>query len=234
SWLGKKAVEEDKAFVKFKYLPTNRNLPALNFITGIGIDYGNSDRMTWIFPSGHLANIEYEPDEDGIAEHEVQATVSRKELASNPDLLFGGLHLPEQLQRIGENLYEVGRLSKAINEYRFDKQTTHHAVDRPPLDSLETQLVEIWRKVLGKSQIGTNDNFFEVGGTSLRAVQVVAMMKKELKQTVSIVTIFECPTVALLAAKLSAASQDEGNEIKAAAAQRGQQRRYNTAKRKVS
>ena len=48
-----------------------------------------------------------------------------------------------------------------------------------------------------------NDNFFEAGGTSLRAVQVIAMIKKELKQTLSIVSLFECPTVTLLAAKLS-------------------------------
>ena len=47
----------------------------------------------------------------------------------------------------------------------------------------ETALANIWRKVLGRPQIGMNDNFFEAGGTSLRAVQVIAMIKKELKQT---------------------------------------------------
>ena len=60
--------------------------------------------------------------------------------------------------------------------------------------------------MLGRPRIGMNDNFFEVGGTSLRAVQVIAMIKKELNQTLSIVSLFECPTVTLLAAKLSAAS----------------------------
>jgi hypothetical protein len=80
-----------------------------------------------------------------------------------------------------------------------------------------------------------NDNFFEVGGTSLRAVQVIAMIKKELNQTLSIVTLFECPTVRLFAAKLSAASGEvEGASTAAAAMQRGQQRRYNTVRRRAS
>ena len=61
--------------------------------------------------------------------------------------------------------------------------------------------------MLGQAaRVGLNDNFFEAGGTSLRAVQVIAMIKKELNQTLSIVSLFECPTVTLLAAKLSAAS----------------------------
>ena len=72
-----------------------------------------------------------------------------------------------------------------------------------------------------------NDNFFEAGGTSLRAVQVIAMIKKELKQNLSIVSLFECPTVALLAAKLSAASGEvQVGATTARAALRGQRRRY--------
>jgi hypothetical protein len=73
-----------------------------------------------------------------------------------------------------------------------------------------------------------------VGGTSLRAVQVIAMIKKELKRNLSIVTLFECPTVTLLAAKLSAASHepDEG-AITSDAALRGQRRR-NVIRRKAS
>jgi hypothetical protein len=73
-----------------------------------------------------------------------------------------------------------------------------------------------------------NDNFFEAGGTSLKAVQVIAMIKKELRQTLSIVSLFECPTVTLLAAKLSATSGETrvGTPTAGAAALRGQRRRY--------
>ena len=113
------------------------------------------------------------------------------------------------------------------------RQTTSTAssrADGASGNTLETALLNIWRKVLGSPRIGVNDNFFEAGGTSLRAVQVIAMIKKELKQTLSIVSLFECPTVTLLAAKLSAMS-GEARGGTAVAALRGQRRRYNTIRR---
>jgi hypothetical protein len=55
------------------------------------------------------------------------------------------------------------------------------------------------------------------------------MIKKELNRALSIVNLFECPTLALLAARLSAvpASGDTGTAA-AGAALRGQQRRHKT------
>ena len=83
-------------------------------------------------------------------------------------------------------------------------------------------------------RIGINDNFFDVGGTSLRAVQVIATIKRELKHSLSIVTLFECPTVTLLAAKLAAASgEPRGRTSAAAAAARGERRR-NVKRRKAT
>ena len=60
------------------------------------------------------------------------------------------------------------------------------------------------------------------------------MIKKELNQNLSIVSLFECPTVALLAAKLGARAGVARKQRTAAAAQRGQQRRYNTVRRRAS
>jgi enterobactin synthetase component F len=102
-------------------------------------------------------------------------------------------------------------------------------------NGLETALLNIWRKVLGRPRIGMDDNFFEAGGTSLRAVQVIATIKKELKQTLSIVSLFECPTVALLAARLDGRTRTKDeNADDGKAALRGAQRRYKTVKRKTS
>jgi hypothetical protein len=80
-----------------------------------------------------------------------------------------------------------------------------------------------------------NDNFFEVGGTSLRAVQVLAMIRKELNQTLSIVSLFESPTVTLLAARLNARSAETRvGTSSAGAALRGQRRRYRTMRQQAA
>lgn len=235
AWLGQRAVKDGKRFVEFTYLPTGKNFPALEFITSLGDQYRNEVGTSWTFPAERLSGVEYDPDEKAPIGHEVPATVNLGKLTPRPAVAFDIAGRSERLQRIGENLYDIDRLAKAIEEYRLSKQPLHAAADVTPGSTLEAALMSIWRKVLGRPQIGMNDNFFEGGGTSLKAVQVVAMIKKELKQTLSIVTLFECPTVALLAAKLSATSgEDHGGTTTSTAALRGQQRQYNTMRRKIS
>jgi acyl carrier protein len=234
SRLGQRAAKEGKRFVEFTYLPTGKNFPALEFITSIGDQYRNEACTSWIFPAERLASVEYDPDEKAPIGHEAP-TVNPKRLTRHPALAFGVVDWSERLQRIGEDLYDIERLVKAIEEYRLRTQRPHAATDGTPGSTLEAALSNIWRKALGRPRIGMNDNFFEAGGTSLRAVQVIAMIKKELKQTLSIVSLFECPTVTLLAAKLSAMSgKAHGETTIAAAALRGRQRRYNTLRRTAS
>ena len=69
-------------------------------------------------------------------------------------------------------------------------------------------------------------NFFEAGGTSLTGVRLVAMIKKKLEKTLSIVTLFECPTIRSLAARLNATADPPQSASDAGPAKmRGQQRR---------
>ena len=44
---------------------------------------------------------------------------------------------------------------------------------------LTKQVLAIWQTVLGKEDFGINDNFFAIGGDSIRAIRIVARMKKE-------------------------------------------------------
>jgi FkbH-like protein/FkbM family methyltransferase len=235
SQLGHRAVEEGKRFVELTYLRTAKNLPALEFITSIGDQYRNQAGMSWTFPAERLASVEYGPVEKSPIGSKAPATVNPEKLTPLPRWGFGLVNQSERLQRIGEHLHDIGRLANAIEEYRFRKQPLDAPSDSGPGNTMETALMRIWRKVLGGPRIGMNDNFFEAGGTSLRAVQVIAMIKKELKQTLSVVSLFECPTVTLLAAKLSAASEEpHGGTNAAGAALRGQQRRFRTTKRKAA
>lgn len=68
-----------------------------------------------------------------------------------------------------------------------------------PQDGLESQLAAIWSDVLRVKQIGRDDNFFELGGHSLLAAQIAARIRRELRIEAPISSLFECPTVALLA-----------------------------------
>jgi len=70
-----------------------------------------------------------------------------------------------------------------------------------PETDQEKQLVKIWSDVLGISddKIGIHDDFFSLGGHSLKAVALMNSMKKELGKEVSIQNIFVHPTIAKIA-----------------------------------
>jgi amino acid adenylation domain-containing protein len=68
---------------------------------------------------------------------------------------------------------------------------------------LEQSIVEVWCQTLGKSRIGLNDNFFDLGGDSLLLATIHTRLQKDLKATIAITDLFEFPTVQSLAHRLS-------------------------------
>ncbi|NEO47604.1 MAG: AMP-binding protein, partial [Moorea sp. SIO4A3] len=68
-----------------------------------------------------------------------------------------------------------------------------------PETETEKLLAEIWREVLGIEQIGIHDNFFDLGGHSLMATQVVSRVRQALGIELSLTTLFESSTIAKLA-----------------------------------
>jgi FkbH-like protein/FkbM family methyltransferase len=223
SSIGQRALTAGRRFVELTCLPTERNLPARDFVSSLGDQHRSKAGPSWLFPAEYLANLRYDPDEKTRPPKDKPATPK----AEKPPLAkasgFGMTARSEYLQRIGEEWYDVGRVAKAIVEFRLSPQGLDRAAEPEPSGSIETALVSIWRKVLGRPGIGLNVNFFEVGGTSLKAVQVITMIRKELNQNLSIVSLFECPTVTLLAARLRGSSSSE--LASSGAVQRGQQRR---------
>ena len=72
----------------------------------------------------------------------------------------------------------------------------------PPRTLTEETLAKIWRELLRQEVVGIDDNFFDNGGHSLLAMQMLARVRSEFKAELSLRNIFEAPTVAELAAIL--------------------------------
>jgi len=60
-----------------------------------------------------------------------------------------------------------------------------------PQSELEQQIAAIWAEVLRLPQVGLNDNFFEVGGHSLLAIQITSRVQAELGLEVPLVEVFQ-------------------------------------------
>lgn len=72
-----------------------------------------------------------------------------------------------------------------------------------PSTEVEVKLAEIWQKVLGLEKIGTDDNFFAIGGQSIKAIIIVAEIKKEFNVNMNLETIFSNPTIKFLAREIN-------------------------------
>jgi amino acid adenylation domain-containing protein/thioester reductase-like protein len=77
---------------------------------------------------------------------------------------------------------------------------------------IEAHIARIWSKLLKVDQVGIYDNFFDLGGNSLIAVQVLNELKNTVFVEIPIACIFEDPTIAELAITV-AAVQKNGNSI---------------------
>ncbi|MGF7533043.1 amino acid adenylation domain-containing protein [Bacillus mexicanus] len=80
-----------------------------------------------------------------------------------------------------------------------------------PRTSMEEQLVCIWQDVLKVKEIGVKDNFFDLGGHSLRGMTLIANIHKQFSKNISLKEVFQYPTVEEMA-KIITEAEDIGPE----------------------
>ena len=86
---------------------------------------------------------------------------------------------------------------------KFDRQqlpddsgSTSYA---PPQNEIQEALASIWQEVLRSNRVGAHDGFFEIGGDSLSATQVVARIRERLNAAVELRDLFLFPSLTELA-----------------------------------
>jgi amino acid adenylation domain-containing protein len=68
-----------------------------------------------------------------------------------------------------------------------------------PATTIEEMLAEIWGSAFQIKQVGTQDNYFELGGDSLKAMEVLLEIRAKCGVEIELETIFEAPTIGELA-----------------------------------
>ncbi|MBF2061118.1 non-ribosomal peptide synthetase [Fischerella thermalis] len=87
----------------------------------------------------------------------------------------------------------------APDQTRPELETTY----QPPQNEIEQTIANIWQEVLHVKEVGIYDNFFELGGQSLLLVQVHSKLQKILPRDLSLVEMFQYPTISSLAKYLN-------------------------------
>lgn len=84
-----------------------------------------------------------------------------------------------------------------------------------PANEIEESLLEIWKQVLQKEDISTQDEFFNIGGNSLKAIQLIGRINKKHKKLLTVANIFTNQTIRKLALQLEKTVQKEETAITA-------------------
>ena len=79
----------------------------------------------------------------------------------------------------------------------------------PPETEMEIMVAQLWREILGLDQIGKHDNFFALGGDSLRATQVIVRLVKAVGLEIPPMLIFQMPVLAQIASELARLREEE-------------------------
>lgn len=102
-----------------------------------------------------------------------------------------------------------GKLDRKALPSPDEARANSHPALATPANALERDIAGIWQKVLQKSPIGLEQNFFDVGGDSIRLASVHADLQKLLGIQVPITDLFAHTTVRSLAAHFDSSGRRE-------------------------
>ncbi|WP_417524647.1 type I polyketide synthase [Marinovum sp.] len=114
-----------------------------------------------------------------------------------PQLVVSSLDLPALIAQAGES----GAAQAGGQQFERPDLDTDFV---EPESDIERSLAGFWQELLGLSQVGAEDNFFDLGGHSLIAVRLFAMIKKTYRAEFPISVLFEAPTIRACAALIEA------------------------------
>lgn len=122
-----------------------------------------------------------------------------------PQVVVSSIHLDALVRQAGQATAAEAGSGQKFQRPELDSEYVE------PRNDVERTLVGFWEELLGVNQVGVEDSFFDLGGHSLIAVRLFAMVKKAYRVEFPISVLFEAPTIALCAAMIRERIGDTGS-----------------------
>ncbi|HEX3941159.1 MAG TPA: aminotransferase class III-fold pyridoxal phosphate-dependent enzyme, partial [Acidobacteriaceae bacterium] len=85
-------------------------------------------------------------------------------------------------------------MKRSENESNIDGRSKKARGSSPQQGADQSRVSALWQSVLGLPRVGLDDNFFEIGGTSLLATVLLTRINREFGRELGIAAIFDCPS----------------------------------------
>ena len=211
--VGRLALSHQKHRLRFAIAKTARNTPARRFLNALGMTEHDLGRGWFEMESSKAAeypDIAKWPSQD----FEKNILTNGKE---NQENLGNGLtqdYLRES-ERILEatistlNIHDLPGLVRQVGTHGDRKP---HNSPSEPRTEVETQLLDIFKTLLGHDHIGLHEEFFDAGGHSLLAMRLLSRVRENFNVDLPIRLLFsQNLTIANLASLVEAGSTPEEN-----------------------
>ncbi len=182
------AGQRGAGLIRFLFQPSERNLPARQFLESVGLREA-AGAWTLEFPPGEA--------ESRLAASMALAHPEVAETPAAPQAAPSAVR-SQELQRLAELNGAVTPLLEALRAQSGQRPdlATPFITPRTPL---QRQIADIWRDILRLDRVGIYDSFFELGGDSLGSAELLARLYRlGLSENISLGTLGD-PTVAGLA-----------------------------------
>lgn len=140
---------------------------------------------------------------------EDELTASTEDIQSALKTKLPGYMMPQYFIALDEfPLTTNGKIDlKALPLVNLSTDNKNHYI--APTNELEITLCKLWAAELGVEQVGINDNFFEIGGNSILAIQLAYQMKEHLDKNFSVADLFSLKTIKNICSEFATEQRQE-------------------------
>ena len=142
-----------------------------------------------------------------VEPHESARAMTRAELCAHMTTAVPSYMIPDAFTVLAQLTLNLnGKVDRAALE-EFDDSAAEVAQEHVPLSPVQSALLGLWADVLKRSQVALDDNFFTMGGNSLRVMELTSRIRGELALGVELLDVYTYPTVRELADRLEQTPQ---------------------------
>ncbi len=202
--LAKIAQQQGLSLVHAPFIPTKKNLPALNFLESVAADYKQETEtgFTFSLPADVAAAVAYSPNASGVE----PTTEKPKQTVITPSAAKSQVSKSERFTRIANDLFTP---TQVLAQSQSQWQNARPLLAQPfvaPRTETERSLATVWSELLHIDPVGVQDNYFDLGGTSLLSVELFVRIEKQFGKKFPLTTLIEAPTVEQLAKLITGTS----------------------------
>jgi len=189
-------------------------------VRGFRVEPGEIEAALRAHPAVAEAAVAARPDAEGVLSLAAYVVPREGAALETAELrAFLASHLPPHMVPSAYAVLDAIPLTPSgkVDRRRLPDSAAALASDAPaePETATEAALLDIWREVLELERVGADDNFFDLGGHSLRATRIISRVEARMGVRIPVGSLFDHPTVRGLARLVDehAPAAPEGDDL---------------------